>query len=117
MARLFFHDIQSSNTSAHTIHNLLTVNAQHHPQAMALTAPGRLPLSYGRLLQHIDVVTGALHTLGVGRNDRVALVLPQGPEMAVAFLAVASVRPVRHSILPIRPTSLPYTSPIYRPRP
>ena len=91
MTRLFFHDIQSSNTSARTIHNLLTVNAQHHPQAMALTAPGRLPLSYGRLLQHIDVVTDALHTLGVGRQERVALVLPQGPEMAVAFLAVASV--------------------------
>ena len=26
----------------------------------------------------------------VGRHDRVALVLPSGPEMAVAFLAVAS---------------------------
>ena len=28
--------------------------------------------------------------MGVGRHDRVALVLPQGPEMAVAFLTVAA---------------------------
>ena len=91
MSQLSSHDIQSSNTSMNTIHNLLTVKAQHHPHAIALTAPDRLPLSYGGLLQQIHKVTGALHTLGVGRNDRVALVLPQGPEMAVAFLAVASV--------------------------
>ena len=31
-----------------------------------------------------------LHAMGLGRNDRVALVLPNGPEMAVAFLAVAA---------------------------
>ena len=37
----------------------------------------------------IDTVQ-TLHTMGFGRNDRVALVLPNGPEMAVAFLAVAA---------------------------
>jgi acyl-CoA synthetase (AMP-forming)/AMP-acid ligase II len=31
-----------------------------------------------------------LNDLGVGRGDRVAMILPNGPEMAVAFLAVAS---------------------------
>ncbi|OAD20909.1 AMP-dependent synthetase and ligase, partial [Candidatus Thiomargarita nelsonii] len=31
-----------------------------------------------------------LNTLGVGRNDRIAIVLPNCPEMAVAFLAVAA---------------------------
>jgi len=36
-----------------------------------------------------DVVT-SLNAMGLGRNDRVALVMPQGPEMAVAFLAVAA---------------------------
>jgi acyl-CoA synthetase (AMP-forming)/AMP-acid ligase II len=28
--------------------------------------------------------------MGIGRNDRVAIVLPNGPEMAVAFIAVAA---------------------------
>jgi acyl-CoA synthetase (AMP-forming)/AMP-acid ligase II len=31
-----------------------------------------------------------LHVLGIGRNDRVAIVLPNGPEMATAFLSVAA---------------------------
>ena len=52
-------------------------------------APGRAPLTYGRLYRHIDDVVQTLHAMGVGRHDRVALVLPNGPEMAVAFLAVA----------------------------
>lgn len=30
-----------------------------------------------------------LNALGIGRGDRVAIVLPQGPELAVTFLAVA----------------------------
>ena len=32
----------------------------------------------------------ALNTLGVGRGDRVGIVLPNGPEMATAFLGVAA---------------------------
>src|SRR5262249_18367093 len=33
---------------------------------------------------------GSLRALGLGRADRVAMVLPNGPEMAALFLAVAS---------------------------
>jgi hypothetical protein len=33
----------------------------------------------------------ALHAAGVGRGDRVAIVLPNGPEMAAAFVTVAQV--------------------------
>jgi acyl-CoA synthetase (AMP-forming)/AMP-acid ligase II len=35
----------------------------------------------------VDRTISELNTFGVGGNDRVALVLPNGPEMAVAFLA------------------------------
>lgn len=35
-------------------------------------------------------VAGQLNALGIGRGDRVAIVLPNGPEMATAFLSVAS---------------------------
>ena len=47
------------------------------------------PLTYGRLWRHVEGVR-TLHAMGVGRHDRVALVLPNGPEMAAAFLCVAA---------------------------
>ncbi|MGH7831557.1 MAG: AMP-binding protein, partial [Candidatus Binatia bacterium] len=46
-------------------------------------------LTYTRLWSHAAEVVRRLNSLGVGRNDRVALVLPNGPEAAAAFLAVA----------------------------
>jgi acyl-coenzyme A synthetase/AMP-(fatty) acid ligase len=47
-------------------------------------------MTYGALsLQTRDVVRG-LRSLGVGRTDRVAVVLPNGPEAAVAMVAVAA---------------------------
>jgi acyl-CoA synthetase (AMP-forming)/AMP-acid ligase II/acyl carrier protein len=47
-------------------------------------------MTYGALwLQTRDVVRG-LRSLGVGRTDRVAVVLPDGPEAAVAMVAVAA---------------------------
>jgi acyl-CoA synthetase (AMP-forming)/AMP-acid ligase II len=35
-------------------------------------------------------MVATLNAIGMGRNDRVAIVLPNGPEMATAFLAVAA---------------------------
>jgi non-ribosomal peptide synthetase component F len=73
------------------IPSLLVDYAQRTPDALAILAPGRAPLTYGRLQQHMDDVLQMLHGLGLGRHDRIALVLPNGPEMAVAFLAVAAI--------------------------
>ena len=41
---------------------------------------GPTPLSYERLNVHIEQTVAALNTFGIGRNDRVAIVLPNGPE-------------------------------------
>jgi acyl-CoA synthetase (AMP-forming)/AMP-acid ligase II/thioesterase domain-containing protein/acyl carrier protein len=57
---------------------------------VALAAPGRPPLSYGRFAQFIGETADALRGLGVGRGQRVALALPNGPEAASAFVAIAS---------------------------
>jgi acyl-CoA synthetase (AMP-forming)/AMP-acid ligase II len=64
--------------------------AQGDTSRIAIAAPGAAPLARGRLLQQIDATVGALRALGIKPNDRVAIVLPNGPEMAVVFLAVAS---------------------------
>ena len=65
-------------------------HAKRIPDAPAILAPGRAPLTYGRLYQHIDKMGRTLRAMGIGRRDRVAVVLPNGPEMAVAILTVAA---------------------------
>lgn len=71
-----------------TIKELLQRGANDAP---AISAPGRLDLSYGGL-RHLIATTGqSLNALGIGRDDLVAIVLPNGPEMATAFLAIASI--------------------------
>ncbi|MBC7945250.1 MAG: AMP-binding protein [Burkholderiales bacterium] len=59
-------------------------------EAVALEAPGRKPLSYRGLFDQVDYVRRTLNDFGLGRGDRVALVLPNGPEMASAFLGVSA---------------------------
>jgi len=59
--------------------------------APAIGAPGRDWLSFGGLAEQAARVAAALHGARVGRGDRVAIVLPNGPEMAVAFVTVAGV--------------------------
>lgn len=56
----------------------------------ALGQPGRPDLSYGALAEVVDKVGRQLGSLGIGPGDDVAIVLPNGPEMAAAFLAVGS---------------------------
>jgi acyl-CoA synthetase (AMP-forming)/AMP-acid ligase II/acyl carrier protein len=64
--------------------------AEQTPDAVAIAASGRAPLTYARLARRQEALLAQLNELGIGRGDRVALVLPNGPEMAVAFLAGAS---------------------------
>ena len=50
----------------------------------------RRPLTYLRLWQHVQDTINQLNQLGIGRHDKVAIVLPNGPEMAVAFLSITA---------------------------
>src|SRR5574341_1326386 len=72
------------------IYQTLADWAECTPDAPAILTPGRLPLTYSRLRRHIEEVVQTLYAMGLGCHDRVALVLPNGPEMAVACLAVAA---------------------------
>ena len=65
--------------------------ASHNPEMPAIGAPGRVWLSYSELCDLSAEVAVALHTIGIGRGDRVAIVLPNGPEMATAFITIAQV--------------------------
>ena len=58
-------------------------------ESTAINAPGQEALSYGGLLQLVENTVVTLNRNGIRRNDRVAIVLPNGAEMAVAFIAVS----------------------------
>lgn len=58
--------------------------------APAISAPDRITLTHGGLRRLISETAAQLHALGLGRGDRVAIVLANGPEMASAFVAVAA---------------------------
>jgi acyl-CoA synthetase (AMP-forming)/AMP-acid ligase II len=73
-------------THAHTIAQLLKAGDDAAP---AIQAPGRTPLSHGALRALYVALVRQLGARGLGRRDRVAIVLPNGPEMATAFLGVA----------------------------
>ena len=73
------------------LRDLIAGFATHTPLNTAIAAPGRAPLTYQQLAAQLEHAAGQLDALGIGRGDRVAILLPNGPEMAVAFLAVASV--------------------------
>lgn len=79
-----------NSTRALSISELLRVQAEGAPEAIAVAAPSRAPLTYRRLLTQVESTVKTLDEIGLGRNDRIAIVLPNGPEMAVAFLAVAT---------------------------
>ncbi len=72
---------------ADTIRGLMEKGAD---AAVAIAAVEREPLTFAGLRALMDRTVADMNALGIGRNDRVAIVLPNGPEMAAAFVAVAA---------------------------
>ena len=59
--------------------------------APAIGAPeGTKSLTYRELVALARRAVETLNSLGIGRGDRVAIVLPNGPEMASSFVCVAA---------------------------
>lgn len=73
-----------------TVFNLLQTQAINQPHIPAVLGLENKPSNYLRLFNQAKNMTYVLSTLGIGRNDPVAIVLPNGPLMAVAFLTIAS---------------------------
>jgi len=74
-------------TADRTLRGLI---ASGRDDAIAIAAHEAKPLTYAGLRSVIHRTQRSLNELGIGRSDRVAIVLPNGPEMATAFLGVAS---------------------------
>ena len=71
------------------IRQALEEQARQRPNDLALLSLERAPLTYSRLLTHCHRVMTDLKHAGISRGERVAVVLPNGPEMATCLLAVA----------------------------
>jgi acyl-CoA synthetase (AMP-forming)/AMP-acid ligase II len=56
----------------------------------ALVAPGRPDLSYAQLRANVAELAATLGGYGLGRGDRIAIAMGNGPEMVISFLAAAS---------------------------
>ena len=77
----------NANSNAKTISELL---APLDGDASALGSPGRPDLSFDGLRAQIAKTGEQLNRFGLGREDGIAIVLPNGAEMAAAFLGVAN---------------------------
>lgn len=73
-----------------TVAGLLRDRASAAPEAAVLAAPGRPDMTGAQLLDLSASLLGALRRHGLQWGDRVAIVMPDSPELAATFLAVAS---------------------------
>ena len=80
----------ASQEQTASVSGLAEKQARVRPRAECILAAGRKPLRYEELLAQMRATDDALRSFGIRKGDRVAIVLPNGPELAVAFLAVAA---------------------------
>ena len=73
-----------------TISGAVVTQARVRPDAIAIAAPERAPLTFSGLQAQVERTRSQLHANHLRRDDRVALMLGNGPELATAFLAITS---------------------------
>ena len=71
-------------------HSMVLSLATEVGEIDAILAPGRASLRFADLPEVLEMVRRDLTRLGIGPTDRVALILPRGPETTVCSLAVAA---------------------------
>ena len=77
----------ANGTEAKTLLDVLECGAGTHP---AVVAPDGPTLTYDNLRAQVARLRRQLHSYGIRKEDRVAIVLPNGLESIVTFLAVTS---------------------------
>ena len=75
----------SQRSSRDSLYAMLEEHARLTPTALAIAATNQQEISYGELLKQVTAIIDRLSALGLSGNDRVAVVLPNGPELAICF--------------------------------
>jgi oxalate---CoA ligase len=73
-----------------SVHDYLVETARSAPSQTALIVPGGVSLDYGELVAAMDAVGVRLSMLDLTRHDRVALILPPGPDFLTIFLGITT---------------------------
>ena len=80
-----------------TLVELLEQGVSSHP---AIRIPDGPTITYGSLRRQTSALAGQLRMLGIGRGDRVAIMVPNGVEALVSFLAIIAARA---TVAPLNP--------------
>jgi acyl-CoA synthetase (AMP-forming)/AMP-acid ligase II/acyl carrier protein len=73
-----------------TIYQLIEAQSIHNPNQTAILNTENQQLTYADLFTQINYVIKQLRGFNLNRKDQVAIVLPNGVEMAITFLSVSS---------------------------
>ena len=80
---------ESGHWTGDTLTTWLQRWARQMPEAIAVAAPDRAPVSFGVALDQAERLAAALATLGIRRGDVIAVQLPSTPEFIIIYYAVA----------------------------
>jgi acyl-CoA synthetase (AMP-forming)/AMP-acid ligase II len=75
--------------------------AESRPGQEAMVC-GETRLTYGQLLERVAALAHGLGRLGLGKGERIALLLPPGPEFVTLFFAIAELGAI---VVPLSPQS------------
>ncbi len=73
-----------------TLPDMLSEAAEKYPHQTACVFMGAR-LNYAQLEQQVDKLAAGLHSLGIGRGDRVAIMMPNCPQTIIAYYAALSL--------------------------
>ena len=71
-----------------TVYQLLRAWAEETPEAIAIASPGNEPITYSQLVNQVNFIIKSLTEMGIARNDRIAIVMPNSAEMIAVFLGI-----------------------------
>jgi len=78
--------LETTVVSVNTTRDLLEIGRDDD---IAIQSPGRPSLNYSAIRMLSQRTLEALKQAGIAKTDRVAIVLPNGPEMATAFVTIS----------------------------
>ena len=83
--------LEGRHWTADTLITWLQCWVRQTPDAIAIAATDRAPVSFGAALDQVERLAAALATLGIRRGDVIAVQLPSTPEFVIIYYAIARV--------------------------